>query len=87
MSDEFILGDYNVCTDCCGRKMKASQCKMKWDGAFVCAEHWEPRHPQDFVGNVPSERNSVPISRPMPEPVFIDSDIPDFEPFDPTEDA
>ena len=83
MNDTFVFGDYNVITDCCGRKRKASQCRMKWDGALVCAEHWEPRHPQDFAGHARPEQNDVPISRPPTEPVYVSSSVPDFDPPDP----
>lgn len=81
-SDHFILGDYNAACFECGRKKKASQLKKHWRGYFVCPEHWEPRHPQDFVGKVPQEEQ-VPWSQPQQD-TFIESGIPDFEPYDPT---
>ena len=33
-------------------------------GYFVCPEHWEPRHPQDFVRPVP-DNMSVPWAQDM----------------------
>lgn len=83
-NDHFVLGDYNAICFECGRKRKASQLKKHWKGYRVCPEHWEPRHPQDLVGTPPP---TVPPSwtQPVPEPVFVESDIPVFEPFDPTE--
>ena len=42
-------GDWNAICDECGKKFKASQLKLRWDGFMVCQRDWEPRHPQDFV--------------------------------------
>lgn len=85
IEDRFVLGDYNAVCFECGRKKKASQLKKHWRGYYVCAEHWEPRQPQDFVGKVPTEE-PVPWSQP-PQDVFVDSGVPDFEPFDPTQEG
>jgi len=52
-SDYLDLGDYNAACYECGRKRKASQLKRYWKGYYVCAEHWEPRQPQDFVRGIP----------------------------------
>lgn len=57
-------GDYNCICDLCGRKRKASECRLKWNNFFVCADTcWEPRHPQDFVEGRADDQN-VPIARP-----------------------
>lgn len=48
-ADYFEQGDWNASCYECGRKRKASQMKKHWQGYYVCPEHWEPRHPQDFV--------------------------------------
>ncbi|CAB4120888.1 hypothetical protein UFOVP2_48 [uncultured Caudovirales phage] len=47
----------------CGSKRKASELRKQWQGFWVCQEHWEPRHPQDFVKAVP-DNSSVPWSQP-----------------------
>lgn len=48
-ADHLVLGDWNVMCFQCGRKRKASYMKKHWQGYWVCPEHWEARHPQDFV--------------------------------------
>ena len=68
-ADFYAPGDNNVICDSCGRKRKASAVRKTWDGFFVCPEHWEPRHPQDYVRNVP-ESTPVAINRPASEPTF-----------------
>ncbi len=65
---------YNVICDRCGFKVKRGQAKMEWTGLFVCDASvnncWEPRHPLDFVRNVP-DRQSVFPTRPDMDPVYI----------------
>lgn len=61
----FFLGNqWNVQCDQCGRVFKSSNIKLRWDGAQVCRNCWEPRHPQDFVKAVKDDP-SVPFARPM----------------------
>lgn len=62
-ADYLSLGDWNAVCFRCGRKRKASTMKKQWQGFYVCPEHWEPRHPQDFVRGV-KENPSVPWSQP-----------------------
>jgi hypothetical protein len=45
-------GDWNAVCYECGRKRKASTLKRHWQGYYVCPEHWEARHPQDFVRGI-----------------------------------
>ena len=52
----------NVCYEC-GRKFKASEMRRHWQGYYVCWQHWEPRHTQDFVRPVADNVN-VPWSQP-----------------------
>ena len=52
-ADYLDLGDYNAQCYECGRKFKASTLLRHWQGYYVCPEHWEPRHTQDFVRGVP----------------------------------
>ena len=58
-SDYLRLGDWNAVCFRCGAKRKASTLMKQWQGYFVCPEHWEARHPQDFVKGVP-DNPSVP---------------------------
>lgn len=52
-ADYLDLGGYNATCYECGMKFKASELKRHWQGYYVCPEHWEARHPQDFVRGVP----------------------------------
>lgn len=61
---DFVPGDWNASCFECGRKRKASQLRRHWQGYYVCPEHWEPRHPQDFVKAVP-DHMEVPWAQPM----------------------
>lgn len=56
-------GDWKFVCDLCGRDGLASQAKRNWKGQWVHPEHWEPRHPQDFVRGVP-ETITPPWTRP-----------------------
>lgn len=68
-ADYLALGDWNVMCYQCGRKQKASTMKKHWQGYYVCPEHWEPRHPQDFVRNT-IDNMTAPWSQPLPAPIF-----------------
>jgi hypothetical protein len=70
VADCLELGDHNAVCYECGRKRKASQLKRHWQGYYVCPEHWEARHPQDFVRALP-ETITPPWSQPMPADVFV----------------
>lgn len=61
--DNYKKGDYNVYCDRCGDRYKASECRLEWNGLFVCKDCFEIRQPQDFVKAV-REKGSVPIARP-----------------------
>lgn len=59
----YTPGTWNCLCDVCGFKFKATDLRLRWDGAFVCSKDWETRHPQDFVrGRVDKQR--VDIARP-----------------------
>ena len=81
-ADRLVLGDWNAACYECGRKKKATTLKKHWRGYWVCPDHWEPRHPQDFVGPVPQP--SVPSFVQPQADVFIDDGIPPAVPFDPS---
>lgn len=80
-ADHLVLGDYNAVCYECGRKKKASTLVKHWQGYFVCPEHNEPRHPQDFVGKTPAQE-PVPWSQP-PSDIFI-APFPEPPPFIPS---
>lgn len=68
-ADYWAAGDHNAVCYECGRKRKASELKKHWQGYYVCPEHWEPRHPQDYVRNV-QERQVPPWVQPPPADSF-----------------
>ena len=69
MIDFYKHGDWNAVCFQCGRKKKASELKKHWQGYWVCPEHWEARHPQDFVRAVP---DNMPPPWAQPAPVDIE---------------
>jgi len=69
-ADYLALGDWNVVCYECGRKRKASYMKRHWQGYYVCPEHWEVRHPQDFVRGV-ADVQTPPWTQPMPPNEFV----------------
>lgn len=68
--EEYIPGDYLMVCDSCGFTYRRSQMKKRWDGMWVCAKDWEPRHPQEFV-RAKADKIRVPVSRPQ----LTDGDI------------
>jgi len=68
-ADYLALGDWNVVCFQCGRKRKASETVRNWQGYYVCPEHNEPRHPQDFVRGVP-DNQTPPWVQPAPSVVY-----------------
>jgi len=69
-ADFLSLGDWNTVCYECGRKRKASTLRRHWQGYYVCPEHWEPRHPQDFVRGI-QDIQTPPWTQPMPAWTFI----------------
>ena len=61
-----LHGSWNALCDVCGFKFKARDLKKRWDGAYVCKDDWEPRHPSDLY-RPPIEDPSVPWTRPDPD--------------------
>jgi len=64
-------GEWNLICDSCGKKMKSSNAKHRWDGFVVCNNCFEHRHPQDFV-KPKIDKIVVPFTRPRPDEVFVD---------------
>lgn len=69
MKNHFKSGSWNIYCDVCSKKIKASEAKHRWDGFIVCADDWEPRHPQDFV-KAKIDKISVPFARPTEQITF-----------------
>jgi hypothetical protein len=67
-------GDWNAICDVCGRQMKASALRQRWDGLKTCQEDWEPRQPQDFVRGV-ADYQAPPFTRPEQSNNFLPSII------------
>lgn len=63
-------GQWNVCCDLCGRKVKSGQVKKTWDGFYVCLRHKEERNPQDFLRG-PRPTPPLPFTRPAPPDLFV----------------
>lgn len=59
----YAPGDHNVIDDLHGRKLKRSQCRLRWDGMLVPWWDYEERHPQDFLRPRP-EIQRVQDARP-----------------------
>ena len=66
----YVSGGWNVICDSCGKKIKASEAKQRWDGLIVCPEDFEMRQPQDFV-KARQDKITVPFTRPRPTDDFI----------------
>ena len=64
MKDTFVPGDHNAICFECGRKKKASELVRHWQGYYVCPEHWESRHHQDFVRGV-QDKQEAPYIQPQ----------------------
>lgn len=62
-------GEWNLICDVCGKKMKSSHARHRWDGLIVCDEDFEHRHVQDFI-KVKSDKISVPFTRPQSDDTF-----------------
>ena len=63
---QYIPGDYYQQCDECGRKIRSSISKLRWDGLVVCPADWEPRHPQELLHAAPTDQQSVPHARQRP---------------------
>ena len=70
----YSSGSWNITCDVCGKKMKASKARHRWDGFIVCDADFEHRHPQDFIRTKP-DNQTVPFSRPLVQPYFSGIDI------------
>ena len=71
MHNYYIVGEWNLICDVCGKKIKSGKSRHRWDGFVVCEGCYEERHPQDFV-RARVDKISVPFQRPIPPYVFVD---------------
>lgn len=67
---KYVSGDWNAICDSCGKKVKASKLRRRWDGFMVCEDDYEMRHPQDFI-RAKKDKISVPFTRPVPQERYI----------------
>lgn len=67
----YIPGDYYQLCDECGRKIRASISKKRWDGLIVCPADFEIRHPQEVFHNAISDKQAVADARPRPTEVNV----------------
>lgn len=68
----YIAGDPWCICDVCGFKVRKSVTKKRWDGAIVCQQDFETRHPLDTIRSR-SERQAVVDARPEPAPRFVEA--------------
>ena len=64
----FVEGDWNVIDDRSGRKVKASDVGLQWDGMRTTRP--QRRHEQDFIRSTP-ERIRTPWARIDPDDTFV----------------
>ena len=67
----YSVDNWNLICDVCGKKIKASQSRKRWDGLIVCEDDYEFRHPQDFI-KTKADKQSVPFSRPRSTDTFVE---------------
>ena len=60
---------WNTC-DRCGFNYREKNMRREWDGAVVCVECVEERHPQDFVRGVKDDTSPKGNVRPAKEATF-----------------
>lgn len=66
---DYKPGDWWLLCDSCGKKIKASHSRHRWDGYIVCDSCFEPRHTLDFV-KAKEDKIVVPYTRPQPTDTF-----------------
>ena len=49
--------------------------KTEWTGMMVGPDEWEPRHPQDYLGNAPHMQKDIGPQNPEPNNVFISTAV------------
>jgi len=51
--------------------IRSSQAKRTWDGLIVAPEHWEPRHPQDFVRVRAENASAKGLVNTEPDDIYV----------------
>ena len=67
----YVPGDYYQLCDECGRKIRNSYSRKRWDGLIVCPADREPRHPQELLHEAKTDRQSVRDARPRPTITYV----------------
>ena len=67
-------GDWKAVCESCGRIVKASALRKRWDGYMVDERCFETRQPQDFVRGV-ADYQAPPYTRPEQSDQFISVEI------------
>ena len=76
----YIAGDNWAICDVCGMAFRQADLKKRWDGAVVCHQDWEVRHPQDFLRARKERISPSGHVRSDPQEAFL-LRIPVFESF------
>ncbi len=59
-------GNYWTVCDRCGMDFRIDEMRTTWEGLLVCADDWEPRHPQEYVRAVADQVAPDGEVRPPP---------------------
>jgi len=66
----YVRGLWKCLCESCGRVVKNTELRQRWDGFMVDELCWEPRQPQDFVRGV-ADYQAPPWTRPEPQNQYI----------------
>ena len=69
----WVPGDPWVECDVCGKDIRRSESRRRWDNHIVCPNDWEPQHPQEFLRGK-SERVGVKNARPKHDNTILTDD-------------
>lgn len=69
----YVAGDYYLLCEVCGFKKRRSECRKRWDGAIVCQEDYEERHPLDLIQPRPDQQNVLDAR--YAAPVFVTTGV------------
>ena len=68
-------GNWCIC-DQCGKKYRAFDMRRRYDGALVCEDDWEPRHPLDFVKGI-LDNTATKVTNPEQTDVYVKQTVQD----------
>lgn len=66
MSRSFRSGVWLVDCQICYKTFYSDQILKRWDGLLVCKEHYETRHPLDFIRPPKNLDNRIPFANKDP---------------------